>query len=747
MAEASIAYISAATNRFTQAAAVSPSGSLIAFGSSNLVALWNLETSPNPGVYKTLSGHEATVTCLDFLDDESLISGDEKGAVLHWVLQGDKWTYTRVQAHTKGISALCVHSDAHILATGSSDALTKVWDLNSHAELQSLSLGGRYPLSMKTSFLPGSKNLILAIATTDRSIQIWTKAEGATSPFIKSASLSGHDDWVRCLAFRGPLEETDVLVLASGSHDSTIRLWKIEPFKQTESGGSTDALLDAFEASLGEVTDEGGGGRQVSLKDTSSQQYSMTFDALLIGHEAGVTSLTWRPTSPSAVPTLLSTSTDSSAILWSPSTIISNDQDEQSAIWINIQRFGDIGGQRLGGFIGGLWGRKGGDALAWGWSGGWRRWKCSDGGKSEKWTETHAISGHSGPVKGLAWSPNGRFLASTGLDQTTRLHAPLTDTVTTWHELARPQVHGFDLLSVCFLDNLKFVSIGDEKVARVFEAPKSFVDVVTTLNVASFDEDEIQDRPMRASVPPLGLSNKATSEGPQEISEMLSTTRPLEGELAASTLWPEVEKVFGHGYESITLATSHAHDIVASACKSTSAEHAVPLAGHALTVTRIAFSPDDKLVLSVSRDRTWRLFEREVDTKQYKPIGADKSHARIIWDCAWSHEGDIFATASRDKTVKIWKASDEDNKWSATTLKLSEAATAVDFAPCDGNKRRYLAIGLETGEILIYSSDLAEPTVWSQDMSIPRGTAHLAPGCSELASCSEDGSLRILRIR
>lgn len=25
--------------------------------------------------------------------------------------------------------------------------------------------------------------------------------------------------------------------------------------------------------------------------------------------------------------------------------------------------------------------------------------------------------------------------------------------------------------------------------------------------------------------------------------------RPFEGELAAITLWPEVEKVFGHGYE------------------------------------------------------------------------------------------------------------------------------------------------------------------------------------------------------
>ena len=35
----------------------------------------------------------------------------------------------------------------------------------------------------------------------------------------------------------------------------------------------------------------------------------------------------------------------------------------------------------------------------------------------------------------------------------------------------------------------------------------------------------------------------------------------------------------------------------------------------------------------------------------YTPVAADKSHGRIIWDCAWAHEGDVFASASRDKTV------------------------------------------------------------------------------------------------
>jgi len=75
--------------------------------------------------------------------------------------------------------------------------------------------------------------------------------------------------------------------------------------------------------------------------------------------------------------------------------------------------------------------------------------------------------------------------------------------------------------------------------------------------------------------------------------------------------------------QSISLAVSNSRKLVATACKATTAEHAViriyeadrwtllgnPLEGHSLTVTRISFSPDDRLVLTVSRDRSWRLFE------------------------------------------------------------------------------------------------------------------------------------------
>jgi elongator complex protein 2 len=157
---------------------------------------------------------------------------------------------------------------------------------------------------------------------------------------------------------------------------------------------------------------------QLYSATSSTQQFSITFDALLVGHEAGVTSLAWRPSSTEhSKDTLLSTSTDSSLILWSP-LFPSCQNGSSSSLWTIQHRFGDVGGQRLGGFVGGMWITGGSEALAWGWSGGWRRWQCAQiGGAAtgdEVWTEVGAITGHAGPVKGIAWSPGGEYLISAG---------------------------------------------------------------------------------------------------------------------------------------------------------------------------------------------------------------------------------------------------------------------------------------------------------------------------------------------
>ncbi|CDO74012.1 hypothetical protein BN946_scf185043.g61 [Trametes cinnabarina] len=529
---------------------------------------------------------------------------------------------------------------------------------------------------------PFLEAILLAIGSTDRNIHLWTSSE---DNFVQAAVLSGHEDWVKSLAFRTPQSAGDALILASGSQDANIRLWNIEPFTKTtltSSGASTsevtDELLDAFEASLVNLEDTEDGGRQISLKrhiltvksiQQSQQLFTVTFDALLIGHEAGVTALSWRPqNSPDDTPTLLSTSTDSSLILWSPSTVLTSASDG-TTLWINRQRFGDVGGQRLGGFVGG---------------------------------------------------PDG-------------------STVPVWHEIARPQVHGYDLIGAAFLDPLCFVSIADEKVVRVFEAPSEFVEVVNNLGIARLESAEVRTVSPVLTASNLAYTASAVAELNGAADDARTRRRPFEGELAAVTLWPEIEKVFGHGYESIALAVSNDKQCIATACKATSQEHAVvrvyetqtwqlvgqPLPGHNLTVTQIAFSPDDSLILSVSRDRSWRLFEKSAEG--YVPVAADKSHGRIIWDCAWAPEGDIFATASRDKTIKVWRrAADANSKWTAVaTIAAKAAATAVSFAarPPE-SKSRTLAVGLETGEIMLFASPRQDPSQWKATLTIDSRYVH-----------------------
>jgi elongator complex protein 2 len=51
-------------------------------------------------------------------------------------------------------------------------------------------------------------------------------------------------------------------------------------------------------------------------------------------------------------------------------------------------------------------------------------------------------------------------------DQTTRLVSPWKreHQSITWHEIARPQIHGYDMTCITSLENFQFVSGAEEKV-------------------------------------------------------------------------------------------------------------------------------------------------------------------------------------------------------------------------------------------------------------------------------------------
>lgn len=103
--------------------------------------------------------------------------------------------------------------------------------------------------------------------------------------------------------------------------------------------------------------------------------------------------------------------------------------------------------------------------------------------------------------------------------QTTRIFAPWQNEVSlgdeeSWHEISRPQVHGHDINCVAIIQgkgNHRFVSGADEKVARVFEAPLSFLKTLghAISQKSSFTEDiQVGVQILGANMSALGLSQK-----------------------------------------------------------------------------------------------------------------------------------------------------------------------------------------------------------------------------------------------
>ena len=379
-----------------------------------------------------------------------------------------------------------------------------------------------------------------------------------------------------------------------------------------------------------------------------------------------------------------------------------------------------------------------------------------------------------------------RFLITASTDQTTRVHAPWnTEAGIAWHEIGRPQVHGYDLSCLAMLGSYTFASGAEEKVVRVFTAATIFQKYLSTIANTDDWETKIAEG---AAVPALGLTNKATfDENPENANERTSDIDydrpPTEEELIRHTLWPELQKLYGHGYEIFSIASKHDGSRFATACKSATTEHASiimwctktwsqvqKISSHRLTVTQMAFSSDDRHLVSVSRDRRWILYRVNAQGDYDIVAGSTKTdalHARIIWCCAWTHDSKFFATGSRDGKIGLWSIDTRklETGQPAATLEIKDSSvTALAFASSSYLPNSYLiAIGFDTGlmEIrrIVFENDTA---VWRtyQYASYDSSKAHHATirrlafrpavhnettksKIAQLASCGMDNIVKI----
>src|SRR5258708_33617022 len=77
--------------------------------------------------------------------------------------------------------------------------------------------------------------------------------------------------------------------------------------------------------------------------------------------------------------------------------------------------------------------------------------------------------------------------------------------------------------------------------------------------------------------------------------------------------------------------------------------------GHTDPVWGVAFSPDGKTLATASDDKTVRLW----DVAERQPIGAPLTgHTGAVYSVAYSPDGQTPATARDDKTVRLWAGID-----------------------------------------------------------------------------------------
>ncbi|KAK2004525.1 WD domain-containing protein [Colletotrichum falcatum] len=801
----SIEYLSTGANRQTDIADWSPCG-LLAYGADSNIALWTPSSQNDEGITSLLIGHKEVVKTVKFLpkvdgeDRKFLISGSDDQTLKIWSLDPETNQGECVQTiHEHSAPVNCIgilkSRSAHkqcLLASGAADATIKIWQLTGgQLQLrQTIKTSPKYfPLCLALTALDEAEDVfVLAAAGTKTFVQIFVAAAAEeTLDFKLQATLSGHEGWIRSLDFTWEKSDSNSdLLLASASQDKYVRLWRLHLGKELPS-----LAAEGSDPSSGAYLPGKSPSNKAHRLQSGGKYFSITFEALLLGHEDWIYSAKWFTRNGKLQ--LLSTSADNSLAMW--------EADTASGIWVSMVRLGEISREKgattatgsIGGFWTGLWGPDGKSVVCLGRTGSWRRWAYND--ERDEWQPAIAVTGHTKTVTGIAWSRDGEYLMSTSSDQTTRLHARWKrGEARSWHEMSRPQIHGYDLNCIDTLGASQFVSGADEKLMRVFSEPRAVAQMLQTLGGIQTDAPA-ESMPDGANMPVLGLSNKAIDavDDDQEVQadsqydreaidpativrkSMLDIDHPpFEESLSRHTLWPETEKLYGHGYEISCLAASNDGRLIASACKASSLNHAVirifeterwtevkpPLTAHSLTATRLRFSPDDRFLLSVGRDRQWAVFEREEQERsQYRLLQANpKGHTRMILDAAWapSTGARAFVTAGRDKNAKVWVKKAQEGGTTefalASSLAFDGPVTAVDFLGREGaTGELILAVGTESGKISLCR--LATETFQSAStvQLAPQPVAQLAwrPSNSddgdvdELAIAGEDSSLRI----
>jgi WD40 repeat protein len=530
----------------------SPDGKTVMSASEDrTLKLWEVKSCRE---LRSFTGHEKRVYSVAFSPDgKTAVSGSMDNSVRLWDVATGQ-TLRTFGGHEGWVWSVAYSPDGKTAASGSEDSSVRLWDLATGRELRSLA--GHAGDVHSVAFSPDGKTLVSG--GKDKTPKLWDVASGR-----ELRSFAGHTGWVYGVAF-----SPDGKTLVSGSSDETVRLWDVATGSELRSIAGRHRLVTVSSVAFapdGKSVASGNWDTTVVLWDAFTGRELRS----LGGHGRWVNSVGFSP--------------DGSSVAAGEGKL---------KVWKIASGFGprDLGGKKIGDSVSEFAYSPDGKSVAV--TGGFENLIKLRDATSDN--ELRSFSGHADKVKSIAFSGDGKTLASGSSDKTVKLWE-----VASGRELRSLNGHSDKVESVAFSpDGTMLVSASMDNSLRLWD-------------VASGRELHKLE----------GHSSyvKAVAFSP-------------DGKTLASASWDKTIKFWdaASGRELRTLS------------------------GHRSYVNAVAFSLDGKTLASGSSDNTLKLWDVASGTELRTLAG----HLGNVEAIAFAPDGRRLLSGSYDNTARLWQVAD-----------------------------------------------------------------------------------------